>query len=71
MNEIGETVAMPLNDGKLMISPRHAHSNVTKKWVKLQSPPQTMNEKVDWDATPKSRSNEINSEDLDPRCIAR
>ena len=71
VNEHGETTATPLKDGKLMTSPSHTYSNVSNKWVKLQSPPQSMSEKIAWDVTPKSKSNEFNSKDTDPRNIAR
>ena len=71
VDEHGETTATTLKDGKLMTSPSHACSNVSNRWVKLQSPPQSMSEKIAWDVTPKSKSNEFNSKDIDPRNIAR
>ena len=59
VNENSETTATPLRYGKLMTSPSHAHSNVSNKWAKLQSLPQTMSEKT----------NEINLEETDTRNI--
>ena len=49
-----------------MSSPSDAHSIITKKWTKLHSSTQIMNEKVTWDTTPRHWSNDANTKDQDP-----